>query len=244
MRVVAVMPTYRRKKMTLATVLALRAQSLPPEAIVVVGSERGDIEAANEAGAYYVDYPNEMLSWKIQAGIDYARGFFPDALMLCGSDDFFSRNWIEALAPKTGEFDMVGHGICHLLLLDGGVPEVWRLNVYAGTSRSREPIGTGRLFSRRILDKLDWKLYPEGKPRGCDAICHAQVLKAGGSIHRYEGKEVNLLCPKGGWEQINGWEAYAGARSKSEIGDPRRWLNRYFPGVAEFLLRMRKDGKS
>jgi hypothetical protein len=240
MRVVAVVPTYRRKEVTIAAVKALRTQSVPPEAIIVVGSERGDIEVAAEAGAYYVDHPNYPLSWKIQAGILQAKCFYPEGLLLSGSDDFLSRNWIEVFSQYVEEFDMIGHGIVHMVAIDRGVPLVVRLEAYKGTDRCREPIGAGRLFSRRILDRLGWNLFPEGKERGCDAVCFAQLRAANARVFRYENDDVKLLCPKGGWAQINPWSAYEGANHRTKVIDPEVWLNRFFPGVAEFLLKMRE----
>lgn len=151
--------------------------------IVVVGSE-GDVSRRIARGLNYLEVENEPLDAKYDAGIEFCRRFDPDAVCLVGSDDFITEpyfSWgMEQLHTK---YDMVG--LLDFYLVDIPTSRVFYWGGYHG-SRAGETIAAGRMYSRRLLDRLDWKPYlgPEGHV-GCqrdDERALAHVLDVKGAI--------------------------------------------------------------
>ncbi len=239
MKIVAVIPTYKRKDVTVATIRYLSKQSVPPDEIVLVGSSQEDVAAAEEAGCHYVNYPNDPLSEKIQAGIYKAREFSPDAILLCGSDDWLSLDWIERFSLCLRTYDVVGHGTMNLLQGTGGKDiKIIEIPVYMGTSRRGEPIGAGRMISRRILDKIDWNLYREKQNTGCDGGSFTVLKSAGAKVFMCEEDNPKLLCPKGVWRQINSMDECCRTSFRNVIGSPNEWMESNFHGLLWNIQRL------
>lgn len=242
MKTVAIVPTYRRPEITTAVVRNLFEQTVPID-IVVVGSERQDREAAMEAGALYVEHDNAPLSYKIQAGVNMARELNPDAIMTCGSDDWLSANWIETLGPYLENYEIVGSGAAYLLrILSVDIVQLVRLTAYTGTSRYGEPIGTGRLISKRTLDGLDWQLYRESKDSGCDRMSFRIMKKNGARSFLYTEDKTKVLCPKGmWWPQLDPWDVFMKSQGIEWVSNAPEWMEANFPGLLEFLRKRRMN---
>ena len=95
--------------------------------------------------------PNEPLSDKFNAGFRALRAFDVDVAIVVGSDDFATTDFVEALLRKhrSGAHFVVPSGL-YALCADTG----------EACFMDRPHIGTGRLLSRSLLDKLGWQPYP------------------------------------------------------------------------------------
>lgn len=82
-----------------------------------------------------------------------------DAVMVVGSDDFVSGSWVRYAASRMAHTDMVG--LRSFYMYD---PYTDRTLYLLAT-----PIGGGRIYSSRILDKLNWQLWEPGRNRALDA---------------------------------------------------------------------------
>lgn len=239
MKIVTVVPTYRRKDITIAVVKNLLRQTVPLE-VIVVGSEAGDSDAARETRVRYVECANQPLSMKIQAGVASARELSPDAVMLCGSDDWLSTNWIETLAPYLENHEIVGGGIVYFLrVLPSDALQLIRVNIYKGTLRYGEPIGAGRLISKRILDRLDWRIWRERINSGCDGSSFKLMRANNARIFMYEEDKAKLLCPKGEWKQLSSWSSCANSKFVQRVDNPNVWMETHFEGVLDRLSIIR-----
>lgn len=229
MRIVAVIPTYKRKKITTATINYLKQQTYPLEAIVVVGSEPNDREAAEIAGATYVNYSNDFLSAKIQAGVDRAKKFSPDALLMAGSDDWLSLNWIEKLVPYLPKFDIIGGG--KVYIFNYSSKQLIYIPIYIDTPRYGEPLGPGRLISRRILDEVGWKLFNKTVRRSVDGWSFQHMKTHGAHILVYHADDIKALDIIGPWSKITSWEVCKREKKIIFIKDAIFWMENFFPGV-------------
>lgn len=155
MRLIGVMPIHGRPAITAAT---LRIMCLHDLAwMVVVGS--GDDEIVESIGSdkiVYLDHPNQPLSNKVQYGVEYARALYPSHLMMCGSD-----SWIVP-GPIDENADLIATRELWLLNADD-------LSLYRCSYKHRDdPMGAARIYSSRLLDTIDWQLFPAGLTRGLD----------------------------------------------------------------------------
>lgn len=90
-KIVCLMPTRKRKELTIATIRQLQKQTIPIE-IILIGSWDDDREVSEIVGVPYFEHPNQPLGAKLQFGVDVIRKLSPDYLLLCGSDDWLSSN--------------------------------------------------------------------------------------------------------------------------------------------------------
>lgn len=239
MKICALIPTWERVLVTIEVIKQLERQTIPIDKIVVVGSVEKDRDIMLFTKIDYLERPNQPLGAKIQAGVEYCRQFEPDALLMCGSDDWLSANWVEVLFPYLNDYDLVGADRIYAVSMGHHQLKIGRTS-YEGTDRIEEPMGPGRLISQRILNKINWKLYPIDIDKLLDKNSMMNIVEAGGKIFVEREDRVKVLSPKGGWQTINSWGAYIrNHRIREFIGKPELWLESNFPGVLETLHKIK-----
>jgi len=110
-------------------------------------------------GWTYVHASNEPLAGKWQAGLDALRAAAPDVVVVVGSDDFACQAYFNrARLELAGRAEYLQLGSCYFHDLATG------RTIYA----RRLEIGAFRAFSRRLLDRARWILWPNraGNPDG------------------------------------------------------------------------------
>ena len=164
----------------------------PGDRLLVVGSpdDVGWFGVVPLRDATAINAPNEPLGSKWQAGVSCARTTRCDALMMLGSDDFPSSQYVDNVrgAIEHGA-DVVGLLGCtqwrpadNLCVRVPGYPQK--------SPRHGEPIGSGRSFSRALLDRLDWHLF-DPVPRFLDANLWAKIPQ---NAVKKIGSEGDLGC--------------------------------------------------
>ena len=131
--------------------------------LLAVGSEGHQSRQLCETlGFRYVEHANSPLSLKWNAGVQAARALDPDALVIIGSDDLLSDGLLRNYVLKLEQgFDFFG--FCDLHFLDLATA---RLGYWRGYQASTDavavdsPVGCGRCFSRDLLNKTGWRLWP------------------------------------------------------------------------------------
>lgn len=196
-----------------------------------VGVISNDQDAIDPTTRWWsTDHANNPLSDKWQHGIENvgADGDM-DAVIIAGSDDFLTPQYIEACRY------LIERG-ADLIQLDGA----YFLNAETGDMIWSNAIsmGMGRCISRRLLDRLDWQLWPEGLNQGLDGAMMQR-------IHELDG--VNIVKLKAGkrhgivgldvktgeniWSFDHVKENTISYRVKTE-----EVLRRHFPSIADELL--------
>lgn len=150
-----VLRTYQQLQQSLADRIEL--------CLLAVGSENDASQAlCEEYGFNYVEHPNSPLSYKWNAGVKAAETYNPDGLIIFGSDDLISSEMLRAYAEKLKK-GLQFFGVRDMYFFD---PITTRLGYWGGyehtsmKDRSGEPIGCGRCFSRSVLERMDWNLWP------------------------------------------------------------------------------------
>lgn len=125
--------------------------------VVAIGSCEGDRNVCESLGYHYYSHPNRPLGAKFQHGINEAKKYEFDALVLLGSDDILSESCLDLYQDEIKKgYDFVGFLDCYFFDLERKNMRYW--GGYKG-ERQGEPIGAWRCFSRKGLDKMNWKLW-------------------------------------------------------------------------------------
>jgi len=157
-RLTVVTPFWRRYEIgerMMARVAALRdelAGEVELSAIAVISENRWITPAARN-GWSVVWAENDVRVRKVKVGVAMAGAEIrPDAVLVLGSDDFVCAGYVRAgLAAVAEGVDV--WGVTDFYALDGD--ELWRWPGYEGW-RAGEPVGAGRFYGRRLLDRIAW----------------------------------------------------------------------------------------
>lgn len=232
------MAIYKRPLITIKTLELLKRHIHPFERIIAVGSCNTDKQTANKAIVDYTEYKNFPVSEKWQHGIYCAQQYDPDAIMICGSDAWLSTNWcmLGKEYVKDG-YDIVGKKDFYTCYL---APNS-KLSIIGRTYRTRkDPVGSGRLISRNILDKLNWQLYPTGLNSCMDGESYKRMINENAILKVItEHPEMIVMSIKSPlWETITSYSHIANHRMfvpLEDITDNEIWLNTHFPEAIKDL---------
>ena len=147
---------------------------------LAVGSEGKDSrELCESSGWDYLEYENRPLSKKWQAGLYALRTTKPDFVITVGSDDLLSTDYFRKIIDRCP--------------IDGctGIYDFWFLDLkrkqmgyWSEMNRSTpfgggyiRTLGAGRCYSKRILDNLNWELWPNDQDSGLDGLAEKKMLK-------------------------------------------------------------------
>lgn len=162
-RLCLVVPMWQRHTLTNHLLTYYHALEVPGiETIVVVVGSEGNVSRWVARGLEYVETSNRPLDHKYDVGFKYCRQFEPDAVCLVGSDDFITEPYFSwAMREVAHSADLLG--LLELHLADLSRRRILYWSGYQG-KRCGEPIASGRIYSRRLLDAMDWA--PHAGPEG------------------------------------------------------------------------------
>lgn len=225
-------PVWRRQELLPPVVACLRAQTRPPDHIVLVGSGDPSLHLLGDAlGCEVLDVPNTCLGDKFNAAMAALRGC--EFAMLLGSDNLLGPRWIERSLAGLDDGLMIGAEDLFVLRIPGLRLVHWA--GYAPGTRT-DPVGAGRVYSGEILDRVDWQLVPVGQaPRVGLDLANAEHLMAAWpsrAVRRLRcGPDSAVVDIKAGLSQTS-----AASLPGRPIADVRRWLERHVPAAAEAIL--------
>lgn len=167
-----IMAMWQRRELAKLSLDSLFAQSDRLSArmrlsVVVAGSERGMSQRLAESrGAHYVEIENRPLGRKWQAALRKARSLSPTGVMILGSDNLVNDELLRARAAMLElGYDYVG--FLDAYQYNPGHRTLIHWPGYVGR-RAGEPIGSSRMLSSRLLDKLGWRIWDDAACRGLD----------------------------------------------------------------------------
>lgn len=174
METIVPLTVWRRPRITRACALSLMRMDDSPRVIFVCSPDDPDIQqqktTASELGIDLVEAPNQPLGRKWTLSIEAARDYSWDRMLILGSDDLVSPELLSLYDPQKEAW---GWSDCHFLG-DG------RLFHFRGYDSSRkESIGAGRMLSRDILCRAEWRLWDESLSKGLDASMTARLRSIG-----------------------------------------------------------------
>jgi asparagine synthase (glutamine-hydrolysing) len=183
--------------------------------IVLVGSSNNDLNflkniSSKYNNVYYAMVANNPCGLKWQTGTYYARLFNPDAIMILGSDDLLSLNYIKQFYEYIENgYDLVGKK--RWFSISYGDPKIYKVSY---TNKVEISLGAGRMYSKKILDKCDWKLFEFLRDRCLDDLGYFSVKKKSGKLFIDNDENVCVLSVKGNWDQFNPFDKIIEASKK------------------------------
>jgi hypothetical protein len=168
MKIVYIIPFYKRLDLTDLCFSELKKQG---REIYSVGSEgEKSQKIALKNGVNYIEFSNFPVSEKHNALTGSLRSVDFDYAVLVGSDNFVSGNFSEKLEeylklekPDFTQFDSI----------------YFHNQKTKKTTYLKCPTGVGRCFSKRLLEKMDYKLWEHGMNSGLDGSSAKNLKKKG-----------------------------------------------------------------
>lgn len=198
MNPVVVMAMWGRRQLVEVN---LRLLSLQKCQIIVVASIQEDFDFLRGLQIPHlqiVPAPNNPLGRKWQTGVDQARILGANPVIICGSDDFFSANFIEKACNLSKYHDFIFFDNWFIHTPKERKNYFLRYNMM---KYDKPPLGSGRIYSHNFLEKRHWQLFDTGKDVHLDDFSWDNK--------KHEDKlllnpaDMNILAVKGNWEQLN-----------------------------------------
>lgn len=173
MRLAFVMPLWGRHVLTRLVLeqwhrQILRLRGTVDVHLVCVGSEGARSSALVSGlsdGISYVEADNDPLNRKWNKGVAVTKFLNPDGVCIIGSDNLLSDNlfvrWAELLQAGQDFFGLRDLYFFHAATLTLGYWPGYALT----TDRHLEPVGAARCHSRRVMEAVDWQLWPDEPAR-------------------------------------------------------------------------------
>lgn len=165
--------------------------------------------------AIWVESENRPLGRKFNNGLKAISGYEFDYIFITGSDDMFTPGLFEHYESLKGKYHYCG-------LLDFYFTDLERVRYFSGHAANRkgEPIGSGRMIQRQVLEKLDWQLWDDG-------INHAMDLSATRRMSILEGMQNHFFRCKDLGEYALGFNGVAGGNNIQSMDQyPGEWVDR------------------
>lgn len=164
MKVACLVASHNREKILDLCLKSLKQQTHPVDVYVV--GEQLEEKIAKNNNCFFVYSENRPLSNKWQNGVNAIKEKnIYDALMIVGSDDLLSKKYVESSINHLSKFSLIGKSQWFVLKKEKNykserVNKLYELNYEM--PKVLEPIGSGRIYSKTFLDKINWKLFYSG----------------------------------------------------------------------------------
>lgn len=202
--------------------------------VVAVGS---DDEYRDECAAreiIYTDFENKPLGAKWNHGLKVCQNLDTTHMMILGSDDFVSDEFIEYELEFGKDIDFGG---CKDLYMLGANPRRRGYNQFYYFRYKGYLVGPGRIFSRRILDLLGWQGWDNSRNAGLDGSIAKAVKRLGDTVKRgsffikdHDLFVVDVKTPG----NISGIPGGA----KPVHGKVEDYMHKYLPDEADRILKL------
>jgi len=206
MNPVVLIAMYGRKRLVQTNLELLHKQKCKVVVITYSDSDYLFVREMDMDNVHICTAPNEPLGRKWQIGVDYCKNLGADPLITLGSDDFLSSGFVEQ-AVNYKELDFIFFTQWH-------IHDSLTGKDYFLKYKNMFPLGSGRVFFKRFLERNNWTLFDKDRSRLLDDY-------AWDSIKYHDRLMINppgmkLLSVKGNWETMNTLEGILEASEKIE----------------------------
>lgn len=194
--------THNRPEITATNINGMLSQTFKPKVVLVVTSP---IEAQyfreKFPDVFVVKHDNMPLGRKWQYGVNQARLLMPNPLIITGSDDLLSPDYVKNAVQLMQQ----GYHFAGLSWFYMYEVEERRLSTMR-YKRKEWPIGGGRFYSFTLMEKLKWQLFETNLRKNLDNRGFINVQRSGARyIVFWEPSEspFYVLAVKGRWKVMN-----------------------------------------
>lgn len=184
-KLAVIVPFYKRHVLTRLCFSRLALQQKKFGFSVYTAGSEGDLskELATEFGFNYTEVANLPISNKNNVLLQSTKKGNYDGVVIVGSDDFLSDSIFE-LYQKIDCSGVNMYGFNNLHFYD---TELRILSTNGNYTNGKITIGAGRLFTRKLIQEMDFVLWPKKASRGLDTMCSNSIPKGCEIFLDYEG---------------------------------------------------------
>jgi len=196
--VVCLIGVWGRLDLVKINIDLLKRQTKKCKILLIVSCPK-DKKFAIDNGVEWVYTENQPLGRKWQVGLDACKKYNPNAILINGSDDLLSLNWVEKCYHYivNQHYDIVGKSNWYILDLVDKKPYRFKYR------NSRILLGAGRMISRSILDELNWSLFPLHKSKGLDTYCNTILNQHNATRLVLNTNDIFVVSLKGKYDTLN-----------------------------------------
>lgn len=157
--------------------------------VIVAGSEGETSRKMVEShGFEYIEVANSPLSNKMNAASLAAKG--SDYVICMGSDDVIQPILMQQYLLWMGQgYDFIGSTDYYFYDLKTKKAAYW--GGYINRGRRGETVGAGRIFSKKLMNRCDWKLWSDGVDKGLDSTSKLNIK---GRIKKFRLKQLGMYA--------------------------------------------------
>lgn len=210
--VVCLIAMWGRQELVQINIDCLKKQTKVPKIVLVISTD-DDKEFAIRNNVHWVYTDNQPLGKKWQIGLEECKKFNPNAVLINGSDDIISLNYIQNCYQYIQNgYDIVGKNNWYIL-------DLLTIKPYNLQYTNKNLlIGAGRMISRSFLDEINWTLFPLTKSSGLDSYCNQIFDKNNASIYEMgTNNSDKIISLKGKQDMLNPLDKILKARDKISI---------------------------
>jgi hypothetical protein len=204
MNPVIVMAVWGRLRLVEINLQLLASQKCE---VVVVTSLQQDfdfIRKLKHKNVHVVSHSNNPLGKKWQFGVDHARSLGANPVIILGSDDFLSSEFVEKAVEQARQNEFI-------FFTEWSIFDSKTSNCYHLRYKKVFPLGSGRIYSSSFLDRKSWQIFDTGKDIHLDDFAWDNLDQLDKVIMNPPG--LKLLAVKGNWEQLNPLNSILSAHS-------------------------------
>jgi hypothetical protein len=206
MNPVVLIATHNRIAITEANIRSLYAQKQAMPTVVLVCSTHTDYEYFRNkfVNLHVLQSPNEPLGNKWQTGVEYCRTLKADPLIILGSDDLLSSNAVQLSSEMCKYYDFIGFAMWSVYDITNKAHYIMRYN--SNVVYKNFTLGAGRFYSKRLLDRFNWKLFNTSLDRNLDNLGHENTFKHSETpylIRNFATFYPWVMSVKGTWSCLN-----------------------------------------
>jgi len=195
MKPVVCIATHDRIAITRKNIDSLLRDDERTQIVLAVSTARDHAAFRNIDRVHLVMVANNPLGAKWQATVMKARLLGADVVMITGSDDILGKGAAQhAINVVESGFDFTGCMRWHVLDEKTGT-------VYCLKYNASIPLGGGRVYSKKFLDKINWKVFDTSRNKWLDDLGFHQVERHAQRFEKDSG--LNILSIKGQWKVMN-----------------------------------------
>lgn len=169
--------------------------------VVCVTSLQQDSDFIRALRLPYVHLTYEMnnpLGKKWQSGVEYARNLGAERVIILGSDDYLSTGFVAKAEALSRQHDFVYFDKWYIY--DAKKCQSFALD-YQMERYKKPPLGSGRVYSKRLLDRHSWQIFDTGRNNHLDNFIWDNHTTEDRKLMNPEG--MAILAVKGHWETMN-----------------------------------------
>lgn len=200
MNPIVVIASHLRISITRQNIQSLLRQSIVPKIVLVVSFEDEYRRWKKEFPSIHVlQERNWPLGRKWQAGVNHARTLGADPLIITGSDDILGVDFVRNAISMN--YDFIGLHDWKVLHDD---------ILYAVSYKAKIPLGAGRVYSGRLLEKMNWEVFNKRMNCHLDDLGYINTLTFTKSILLVKNADthgLHVVSAKGSWIMMNSFKA-------------------------------------